>query len=181
MLPTAQQPRIGKIGPHRALGGQGPKMNFGILWNFVCFLFPHGSIGPTRAPRGVFSPTPVARCALFLAGAKYVTNKRFFIRKKTVIWCISVQPIVQKTIEIEGVGPIWRDPRRNSANFPAWVVQNGWMATQSVTKRCDLGSLEVPGPASTPLAGLLVVPCLGLVWPGPVLPCLLYTSPSPRD
>ena len=30
-------------------------------------------------------------------------------------------------------------------------VQNGWMATHLVTKRCDLGSLGVPGPASTPL------------------------------
>ena len=29
-------------------------------------------------------------------------------------------------------------------------VQNGWMATHLVTKRCDLGSLGVPGPASTP-------------------------------
>ena len=48
------------------------------------------------------------------------------------------------------MGPVWRDPRRNSANFPAWIVQSGWMATQLVTKRCDLGSLRVPGPASTP-------------------------------
>ena len=29
-------------------------------------------------------------------------------------------------------------------------VQNAWMATHLVTKRCDLGSLGVPGPASTP-------------------------------
>ena len=48
------------------------------------------------------------------------------------------------------MGPIWRDPRRNSAEFPARDVQNGWMATQLVPKKCDFGSLGVPGPASTP-------------------------------
>ena len=36
-------------------------------------------------------------------------------------------------------------------SIPAANVQNGWMATPLVTKRCDLGSLGVPGPASTPL------------------------------
>ena len=36
-------------------------------------------------------------------------------------------------------------------SIPASDVQNGWMATHLVTKRCDLGSLGVPGPASTPL------------------------------
>ena len=56
-----------------------------------------------------------------------------------------------KKIELEGVGPIWRDPRRNSASNPASDVQNGWMATRLVPKRCDLGSLGVPGRASTPL------------------------------
>ena len=56
-------------------------------------------------------------------------------------------------MEIEGVRPIWRDPRRNSVHPGAKDVQNGWMATQLVTKRCDLGSLGVPGPASTPLGG----------------------------
>ena len=57
----------------------------------------------------------------------------------------------QKKVEIEGVGPIWRDPRRNSANPGLNFAQNGWMATQLVTKRCGLGSLGVLGPASTPL------------------------------
>ena len=57
----------------------------------------------------------------------------------------------RKNVEIEGVGPIWQDPRQNSAYNRAANVQNGWMASQLVTKRCDLGSLGVPGPASTPL------------------------------
>ena len=57
----------------------------------------------------------------------------------------------QTKVEIEGVGPIWRDPRRNSAEPGFNIMQNGWMATQLVPKRCDFGSLGVPGPASTPL------------------------------
>ena len=68
-----------------------------------------------------------------------------------------------KKIEIEGVRLIWRDPHRNSASNPASDVQNGGMATHFKQNLCRFGSLGVPGPASTPL------------------PCLLYTSPSPRD
>ena len=34
---------------------------------------------------------------------------------------------------------------------PGFKVPNGATATHLVTKRCDLGSLGVPGPASTPL------------------------------
>ena len=49
------------------------------------------------------------------------------------------------------MGPIWRDPRRNSAQPGFNIMQNGWMATQLVPKRCDFRSLGVPGPASTPL------------------------------
>ena len=52
------------------------------------------------------------------------------------------------------VGPIWRDPRRNSAYNRTANVQNSWMATRLVTKRYDFGSLGVPGPASTPLGAL---------------------------
>ena len=58
--------------------------------------------------------------------------------------------MVEKKVEIEGVGPIWRDPRRNSVESGLNIMQNGWMATHLVTKRCDFGSLGVPGPASTP-------------------------------
>ena len=77
-----------------------------------------------------------------LAGAKYVTKNSIF-----QFWGSKNG---KKNVEIKGVGPIWRDPRRNSAEFPAGDVQNGWMATQLVPKRCDFGSLGVPGPASTP-------------------------------
>ena len=47
----------------------------------------------------------------------------------------------EKRVEIEGVGPIWRDPPRNSAEFCCNIAQNGWMATHLVTKRCDFGLL----------------------------------------
>ena len=61
--------------------------------------------------------------------------------------------MVEKQVEIEGAGPPWRDPRRKTTQNPGPDVQNGAMATHLVTKRCDLGSLGVPGPASTPLGG----------------------------
>ena len=59
-------------------------------------------------------------------------------------------PNWRKQVEIEGVGPIWRDPRRNSAEFGLNIAQNGGMATYLVQILCGLGSLGVPGPASTP-------------------------------
>ena len=80
---------------------------------------------------------------------------------KITILVFSVALLGHKKIEFEGVGPIWRDPRRNSASNPASDVQNDWMATRLVPKRCDLGSLGVPAPVSTPLASQ------GLEVPGP--------------
>ena len=78
----------------------------------------------------------------FLAGAKYVIKNSIF----QFVWSKNGK----KNVEIEGVGPIWRDPRRNSAEFRTKNVNNGRMATRLVTKRCDFWSLGVPGPASTP-------------------------------
>ena len=40
-----------------------------------------------------------------------------------------VQNMVKQKVEIEGVRPIWRDPRRNSASAGLSGLQNGWMAT----------------------------------------------------
>ena len=54
-------------------------------------------------------------------------------------------------VEFEGVGPIWRDPRRNPVQKAVPGIPYGGMATHLVTKRCDLGCLGVPGQASTPL------------------------------
>ena len=44
-----------------------------------------------------------------------------------------------KKVEIEGFRPIWRHPRQNTAPAGLNIAQNSWMATQLVTKRCDLG------------------------------------------
>ena len=57
----------------------------------------------------------------------------------------------QQKIGIWAPGPPRRDPGRNSEPDPGFKVPNGATATHLVTKRCDLGSLGVPGPASTPL------------------------------
>ena len=54
-------------------------------------------------------------------------------------------------VGIQAPGPPRRDPGRNSVPDPGFKVPNGGMATHLVAKRCDLGSLGVPGPASTPL------------------------------
>ena len=49
-----------------------------------------------------------------------------------------------------GPGTPRRDPGRNSVPDPGFKIPNGGMATHLVAKMCDLGSLGVPGPASTP-------------------------------
>ena len=97
-----------------------------------------GPPGTLRAPGGVFS-TPVA--TVYGPFRKGVDKSRFgaFLVNK-----------LPKHIEIFGVRPIWRDLRRNPASAGLNDVQNSWMATQLVTKSCDLESLGVPGPASTP-------------------------------
>ena len=59
--------------------------------------------------------------------------------------------IGEKKVGIQAPGPPRRDPGRNSVPDPGFKVPNGGMATHLVAKRCDLGSLGVPGPASTPL------------------------------
>ena len=51
---------------------------------------------------------------------------------------------------IQGLGPPRQDPGRNSAQDPGPGVPNGGMATHLGANMLDLGSLGVPGPASTP-------------------------------
>ncbi len=58
---------------------------------------------------------------------------------------------MSKTVEIEGAGPSWLEPQRNSASNPTSDVQNGGMATHLVKMLCGLGSLVVREPACTPL------------------------------
>ena len=59
--------------------------------------------------------------------------------------------INKKKVGIQAPGPPRRDTGRNSVPDPGFKVPNGGMATHLVTKRSELGSLGVPGPASTPL------------------------------
>ena len=66
----------------------------------------------------------------------------------------------EQKVGIQALGPPRRDPGQNSVPDPGVKVPNGATATHLVAKRCDLGSLGVPGPASTSLgppslAGLL--------------------------
>ena len=56
----------------------------------------------------------------------------------------------ENKVGIQAPGPPRRDPGRNSVPDPGCKVPNGGMATHLVAKRCDLGSLGVPGPARTP-------------------------------
>ena len=88
------------------------------------------------------------------------------------------------------MGPIWRDPRRNSVQKAVPGVPHGGMATHLVTKRCDFGALGVQGPASTPLgpgpwrlpAGsrlLACLLCLALAWSGLGLSCLPCQQQQP--
>ena len=58
--------------------------------------------------------------------------------------------MAKKKVEIEGSGPIWRDPRRNSVQKAVPGVPYGGMATHLVQILCGLGSVGVPGLASTP-------------------------------
>merc|ERR1711903_393722 len=70
-------------------------------------------------------------------------------RRKSTFGHLGVQDR-RKKVGIQAPGPPRRDPGRNSVSDPGFKVSNGGMATHLVAKRCDLGSLGVPGPASTP-------------------------------
>ena len=80
--------------------------------------------------------------------------RRFF---RPQIWILGSKMVPNK-VEIEGAGPPWRDPDRKNTQNPGPDVKNGGMATHLVTKRFDLGSFGVPGPARTPLGQPLGLP-----------------------
>ena len=115
---------------------------------FLLSISPNGGMGTHSIPflmilEHFLSKNPLLGGTIALQGQN--------MSQKTATLVIFCAFLGQKKVEFEGVGPIWRDARRNSASNPASDVQNGWMATRLVPKRCDLGSLGVPGPASTPL------------------------------
>ena len=92
--------------------------------------------------------------------------------------------MVQKKVEFEGVGPIWRDPRRNSVQKAVPGVPYGGMATHLVTKRCDFGSLGVLAPASTRKPNQTNPPWAAVInsYPGnyPQQEYLRHTLPMPH-
>ena len=111
-----------------------------------CAIFEKGLPRPGRiwGPRGLGFPSPVATGRRCFAGA-FVFRPKVDLSKKNMPKCL------KQKVEIEGVGPPWRDPRRNSAQNPGPDVKNDHMATRLLPKRLFGGSLGVPGPARTPL------------------------------
>ena len=113
---------------------RGPLGHLGAPWG------PLGPLGPPWGPLGPVGPKSIAMGA----------NKFENLPENRLLGSLGSK-MGEKKVGIWAPGPPRRDPGRNSAYFAARNVQNGWMATHLVAKRCDLGSLGVPGPASTPL------------------------------
>ena len=105
---------------------------FCVAWGQLGF---RAWLAHPQGPQGGVFTNPVAPAATFLAG----------------VVCFSDKAMVQQNVEMEGVGPLWRDPERNSEQKAVPGVPYGGMATHLVQILCGLGSLGVPGPASTPL------------------------------
>ena len=131
-------------GPQGPLGGpRGPLGPLGPLGGPS--RAPLGPLGPLgglgRAPRGPLGPKSIAMGA-----------DNFKTLPKHRLWSILGSKIGEQKIGIQAPGPPRRDPGRNSVQDPGFKVPSGGMATHLVAKRCDLGSLGVPGPASTPWA-----------------------------
>ena len=83
----------------------------------------------------------------FLAGAFFSLQKFDFFAENPILGSKKAK----KKVEIEGAGPLQRDPQRNSALGGGHQVEKGGMATHLVTNLGDFGSVGVPAPARTPL------------------------------
>ena len=137
----------GPLGPLGPLGAQirpgwgcpvsqsSPKLTF---WQFL------GQIRPGWG-------CPVSQSSPKLAFSPRLGVSSFAKFTKICIFAFFGSKMVKQKVEIEGAGPPWRDSQRNSAPGPGPQVPNGATATHLVTKRCDLGSLGVPGCTRTPL------------------------------
>ena len=104
---------------------------------------PRGSLGAPGAPWAILGPWGPESIAIGANNFKTLPENRLF--------GIFGSKISEEKVGIQAPGPPRRDPGRNSVSDPGFKVPNGATATHLVTKRCDLGSLGVPGPASTPL------------------------------
>ena len=139
--PPSRGPR-GPLGPLGPLGG--PKGPLGA---------PKGPLGPPKGPLGAPVGPLGPPWAPWAPGAPnpllWVADK-FETLPENRLLGIFGSKIGEKKVGIWAPGPPRRDPGRNSVPDPGFKVPNGGMATHLVAKRCDLGSLGVPGPASTP-------------------------------
>ena len=125
---------------------------------------PRGPLGPPGGPWGIQGgpwapgalgqPLTGATWAPWAPGApnplRWVADKLKTLPENRLLGIFGSK-IGEKKVGIWAPGPPRRDPGRNSEPDPGFKVPNGATATHLVTKRCDLGSLGVPGPASTPL------------------------------
>merc|ERR1711995_102279 len=125
---------------------------------------PLGSLGPLKmAPRGPHgrpwapgAPNParwvpiISRTCQKSAFLEAYRPHKFENLPENRLLTIFGVKLGETKVGIQAPGPPWRDPGRNSVPDPGFKVPNGGMATHLVAKRCDLGSLGVPGPASTP-------------------------------
>ena len=99
--------------------------------------------GPRARALGPFFCQPPCRdCGVPRRGAR----NRDFLH----LLAFLVQQMTPKKSRLRGWDLSGEIRTEKLISIPASDVQNGWMATHLVTKRCDLGSLGVPGPASTP-------------------------------
>ena len=111
---------------------------------------PVGSDGGPLGPLGLRGPHGNPNPMLWV-------QYKFENLPKICIWAFLGSKMGEQKVGIQDPGPPRRDSGRNSASNPGPNVKNGRMATPLVTKRCDLGYLGVPGPASTPLAPMGVM------------------------
>ena len=113
---------------------------------------PAGPQAPQGPPGGVFKPPRGCFCQAMLVpttGSLQGQN----MSPKIAFFHFFYPKMAKKKVEIEGSGPIWRDPRRNSVQKAVPGVPYGGMATHLVIKSCDLESLGVPGPESIGVPG----------------------------
>ena len=96
-------------------------------------------------PRALFFATPPIGTGAFLAGAQEIAILNTFDHFWTKGW-------PQKKSRLRGWDLSGEIRAGILISIPASDVQNGWMATQLVTKRCDLGSLGVPARLAHPWA-----------------------------
>ena len=104
------------MGPHGAPWGP-----HGAPWGPLGPLGPHGAHGAPSSP--------------------VVVRRNFEKFTKFCIFPFLGSKMGQKKVEIEGVGPPWRDPRRNSAQNGGGNVKNYQMATRLRPKRLLGGPL----------------------------------------